>query len=148
MKIGIRTLMFVTLTGLVGATTANAQVTETMQFKTAFPFTVGNTTYPAGTFTVKPADDGDNTVLEISDGKTTTLLEVQPETAGPNQRVNDEVVFKKYGNQYVLCDIWDQADGSGVRTETSRAEQRYAKKHGAEPTRESVSASRGLSSKS
>jgi hypothetical protein len=146
MKIGVRTLLFVMLTGLVGATAASAQVTETMQFKTTFPFTVGNTTFPAGSFTVKPADDGDNTVLEISSGKTVALLEVEPETMGPNQQVRDEVVFKKYGDQYVLCDIWDQADGSGVHAQTSRAEQRYAKKHGGEPTRESVSVSRGHSS--
>jgi hypothetical protein len=144
MKNGIRTLTFITLTALLGATAAHAQVTEAVHFKTAFPFTVGNTTYPAGTFTVKPADDGDYSVLEISNGKITTLLEVEPETAGANQRVKDEVVFNKYGDQYVLSDIWDQADQSGVHAQPSKAGQRHAKKHGAEPTKESVSTAKGL----
>jgi hypothetical protein len=141
MKITIRTLTFVMLAGLLSATAASAQVTERMQFTTTFPFTAGNTKYPAGSFTISPSDDTDNGVLEISNGTTTTLLVVEPESANPNQPVKDEVVFKKYGDQYVLSDIWDSADGTGARLETSKAEQRHAKK-GA-PTKESVSASRG-----
>jgi hypothetical protein len=145
MMMFIRTLMFGALTTLMGATAAHAQVTEAMQFKTTFPFTVGNTKYPAGSFTIKPADDGDNTVLELTNGKITTVVLVEPEAPNPNQAVKDEVVFNKYGDEYVLNEIWDSADGTGARAERSLAETRHAKKHGA-PTKESVSSSRGLAS--
>ena len=144
-KIVTHTVMFVAAAALIGATVASAQVTETVQFKTAFPFTVGNTTYPAGSFTIKPADDGDNTLLEVSNGSIATLLLVEPEQPNPNQPVKDEVVFKKYGDRYVLSDIWDQADGTGVRAQPSIAERRHAAKHG-EPTRESVSTSKNPAS--
>jgi hypothetical protein len=147
MKIAIRTGMFVVLAGLMGATVASAQVTETIQFQTTFPFTVGNTSYPAGSFTIKPAEDTDLSVLEISNGTTTTLLVVEAESPEPNQPVKDEVVFKKYGDQYVLSDIWDQSDGTGARAEMSRAEQRQAKQQGT-PTKESVSTSRRTASRS
>jgi hypothetical protein len=141
MKIGIRTATFVMLAGLVGASAAHAQVTDTMQFKTAFPFTVGNTTYPAGSFTVKPADDVDLNVMELSNGTTTTLITLEPEMPAPNQSLKDEVVFKKYGDKYVLSDIWDSAAGSGARAEMSTAEKRHAKKNGP-PTKESVQCSK------
>jgi hypothetical protein len=141
MKHAIRTLGFVMLMGLAGAAAASAQVTETIEFQTTFPFTVGNTTFPAGSFSVKPADDTDQTVMELSNGTTTALIVVEPQSADVNDRVKDEVVFNKYGDQYVLSQIWDAADQTGVRTETSVAEKRQAKKLGT-PTRESVTASR------
>ena len=141
MKTTVRTMMFVTLTALVGATAAHAQVTDKMEFKTAFPFTVGNTKYPAGSFTVRPADETDPNVLEITNGTITTLVMVEPELPRPTQAVKDEVVFKKYGNEYVLREIWDGADGTGARTEMSPAERHHSKKNGA-PTKESVTASK------
>jgi hypothetical protein len=142
MKTIVLSLMFASLTTLIGATAASAQMTERMQFKTTFPFTAGNTTYPAGTFSVKPADDADNTVLEISNGTTTTLLVVQPEELHPNQKVKDEVVFRKYGDRYVLSDIWDASSGTGARAEMSAAERRHAAKHHGKPTKESVPSSK------
>jgi hypothetical protein len=61
--------------------------------------------------------------------------------------VKDEVVFKKYGNQYVLSEIWDSADGTGARLAVSQSEQRHAKKEGT-PTKESVTTSRARTSRS
>jgi hypothetical protein len=142
MRMPVSTLLCAAAITLIGAMPARAQVTETITFKTTFPFTVGNTTYPAGSFTVKRADDNDLSVLEITNGTTGTIFEVQPESAPPTEKVKDEVVFKKYGEHYVLSDIWDSADASGARAQVSRAEQRHAKKHGGEPTKTSVKSSR------
>lgn len=140
MRMPVRTL-FVAAIALLGATAAQAQITETITFKTNFPFTVGNTTYPAGSFNVKRADDTDVSVLEITNGTTATLFAIEPESQAPTQKVKDEVVFKKYGDNYVLSDIWDSVDGTGARAEVSRAEQRHAKKHGT-PTKASVKSAR------
>lgn len=142
MRMPVPTLLCAAALALIGATSVHAQVTETITFKTTFPFTVGNTTYPAGSFTVKRADDNDLSVLEITNGTTATIFEIEPESAAPTQKVKDEVVFKKYGEHYVLSDIWDSADASGARAQVSRAEQRHAKKHGGEPMKTSVKSSR------
>jgi hypothetical protein len=144
MKNSLRMLMFVPLVGLLGVTAAHAQVTETIQFKTAFPFTVGDTTLPAGHYTIRPANDGtDLSVLEISNGMRSALLLVEPESPrNINQPVKDEVVFNKYGDRYVLSDIWDAADGSGSHVEMSPAEQRQIAQSGS-PTQESVNSVRG-----
>jgi hypothetical protein len=147
MKIGVRTLMrtlmFVPLIGLIGVTQAHAQVTETMRFQTTFPFTVGEITYPAGTYTIRPANDQAN-IMEISSGTKATIFTVDFEKAGPNRQVQDQVVFNKYGDQYVLSQIWDTADRSGAKLEATSVERRLAEQRGSATT-ESVAASRDAS---
>jgi hypothetical protein len=63
---------------LVSATaaSANAQVTDRITFKTNFAFVAGNTTLPAGSYTVTPMDD-DPSVLQLSNGKVSVLLDTQ-----------------------------------------------------------------------
>jgi hypothetical protein len=51
-----------------------------------------------------------------------------------------QVVFNKYGDQYVLSQIWDTADGSGAKLEATPVERRLAEQRGS-PTTESVNAS-------
>ena len=57
---------------LVGIQDASAQLLNTVEFTTSFPFTVGNATVPAGSYTIRP--DGDNPqVLELT-GKNASVL--------------------------------------------------------------------------
>jgi hypothetical protein len=142
MKNAIRVMGFAVLAALAGVATAQAQITVPMEFKTAFSFSAGNTTFPAGRFTIRPVDDNEPSVLELSNGTVTTLVVVQPQSGNANDPVKDVVVFNKYsGDQYVLSEIWDSTDQSGARTEASVVEQRHAKKHGT-PAKESVTATR------
>ena len=48
---------------LVGVAPASAQILEEVTFTTSFPFTVGQKTLPAGTYTVRPAYEGDGSLL-------------------------------------------------------------------------------------
>ncbi len=48
-----------------GVLPANAQVYQEVTFKTTFPFMVGRTTRPAGSYSVRPVFDGDGSLLEI-----------------------------------------------------------------------------------
>ena len=43
---------------------ASAQITGAVEFTTSFPFTVGNTTVPAGNYTIRPDDDNPQ-ILEL-----------------------------------------------------------------------------------
>jgi hypothetical protein len=112
----------VVLAGILGVTAgvaaANAQVTEPMRFKTTFPFTVGNKTFPAGSYTVRPLE-GAMDVMEISNGSSTVFFNVNP-TGTRHEPVKDEVVFTKHGNEYALQTIWDAADLAGVSTVPAR----------------------------
>ena len=78
-KIATRTAMFVALAALVGASAAHAQITERMQFKTAFPFTVGKHDISGRQLYRQASRRHDLNVLELTDGSTTTLITVEPE---------------------------------------------------------------------
>jgi hypothetical protein len=101
--------------------TASAQLNEAIKFTTTFPFTAGGTTLPAGAYTVRPLEN-DHGVMLISNGRDTKILDVVPTGAASTQPVKDEVVFRKEPVGYVLSQIWDAAERSGVQTLPSKAE--------------------------
>ena len=89
---------------LAGVQNASAQLDETVEFTTSFPFTVGYATVPAGTYTVRPDDDNPR-ILELSGGHTAVLFQTYIVEAA-NRPAKTEVVFKRYGDGYVLKDLW------------------------------------------
>lgn len=121
------------------AVSTNAQVTDRITFKTNFPFVAGNTTLPAGSYTVTPMDD-DPSVLELSNGKVSVLLDTQADQPARTPSTT-EVTFNKYGNTYVLHEILDPEAQGGAIMLPSHAEKRHQKTHGA-PTPQAVAASR------
>jgi hypothetical protein len=97
---------------IAGASSANAQVTESIKFSTTFPFTVGNKTFQPGNYTVRPLE-GQMDVMEISNGHSATYFAVNPANP-PAAKAKDQVVFTRHGDGYALTTIWDSADLSGV----------------------------------
>ena len=122
---------------LVGGTVGigNAQVLDKMTFKTDFPFVAGNTTLPAGAYTITPVDD-DPMLLELSNGKVTVLLDTVGDNTTPAPS-KDEVTFNKYGDTYVLHAIRDAGSQGGAEMIPMRAEKRHEKAHGT-PTQHKV----------
>lgn len=100
---------------------ANAQLPENMKFTTTFPFMVGSTTLPAGAYTVRPLPQ-DNALLEISNGRNTVLVLTENDSPKAQPR-QDEVIFVKHDDNYVLKNIWDSATRSGVEPVPTRAER-------------------------
>jgi hypothetical protein len=99
---------------------ASAQVDEPIKFKTTFPFTAGQTQFPAGSYTVRPLEIG-NGVMEISNGSEARYFVVEPTGPSRHGSTKDEIVFRKSGETYVLTQIWDGAERSGVQTLPSSA---------------------------
>ena len=104
---------------LAGASSANAQVLETIRFSTTFPFTVGNKTLPAGNYRVRPLE-GATDVMEISNGTSATYFAVNPADPRPAQ-TKDHVTFTRQGSEYALTSIWDSAELSGVEVIPQKA---------------------------
>jgi hypothetical protein len=110
---------------LAGIRSACAQNDLFIEFTTTFPFAVGNTTLPAGTYTVR-ADDEDPQVLEVSGPQAAVFLNT--ESAQPRQAPSrTELVFDRYGEGYVLKNVWVEGSEIGYRTQPSLREQRLAK---------------------
>lgn len=119
----------IALTGAIlalgGIHNASAQIPNLVEFTTSFPFTVGSATIPAGTYTIRPDDDSP-TILELSGGRVNVFFETNNASASDNAP-KTEVVFKRYGNTYILKDIWVKGSPSGAESVTAEGE-RHAKK--------------------
>jgi hypothetical protein len=133
-----RPLLTLILFGAIVPITAGVQIANRVTFSTTFPFTVGNTKFPPGSYSIRPLED-DSEMMEISsaDGKTSAIFETMAADL-PKPPSKGEVVFKKYGDNYVLSEIYEPGSKTGAMTIKTHAERQHAKKSGA-PTKESVS---------
>ena len=114
---------------VAGVQNASAQIIDPVEFTTSFPFTVGNTTVPAGSYTIRPDDDNPQ-IFELMGKDASALFQVQ----GADVRAipsKTEVVFSRYGNTYVLKSIWVEGSASGVETMSGEGERHAAKAAGA-----------------
>lgn len=114
---------------LAGVHNASAEITDPVEFKTSFPFTVGDVTLPAGSYTITP-DVTDPGFLQVTGAHTSVFF--QTENASPRETPSKtEVVFKRYGDGYVLKDIWVEGETSGAEAVAAHGERHVSKLDGA-----------------
>ena len=101
-------------TGLViaSAGAANAQLVYPMKFSTTFPFMVGQTSLPAGDYTVTPLEN-DHDMMQLTNGHTSVLVMTEKDAPKVPPR-QDEVIFTKQGDTYILREFWDAATATGA----------------------------------
>lgn len=118
---------------VAGVSPASAQIYQEMTFKTTFPFMVGKTLLPAGSYTVGPAFDGTGAVLEIRGDRRAAMFLAENAGAPRVDPKESAALFNRSGDHYVLTEIWDASDREGVdlipahgtnleKTEQSRVE--------------------------
>ena len=113
---------------LAGVQNAVAQITNSVEFTTSFPFTVGNTKVPAGSYTIRPDDDDPN-ILVLTGARADVLFQTE-NRAQESIPSKTEVTFNRYGDGYVLKGI--QVEGSEIGYLTIPVEgERHATKRGA-----------------
>jgi hypothetical protein len=126
MKGLIYTALAVTgLIGVVAVSTAHAQLDERLRFTTSFPFTVGDTHFPAGSYLVGPAADTNDGVLRISNGRQAAFMVVIPDGTPRDEPKDNELTFERLGDGYVLTQIWDANEQSAVEPSTTAAAFRH-----------------------
>jgi hypothetical protein len=113
---------------LTGVHQASAQVISPIEFTTTFPFAVGYANVPAGTYTIRP-DDDDPAILRLTGGQVGVLF-LTNNVSTPDAAAKTEVVFKRYGDSYVLKDVWMQGSDTGAEALAVEAE-RHAVARGA-----------------
>ncbi|HEX8265619.1 MAG TPA: hypothetical protein VF596_09455 [Pyrinomonadaceae bacterium] len=142
------TKIFLTLSILmvVGLTAAQAQIDSDTIIDTNIPFqfVVGNTTFPAGKYVIKPMDDSDDmpSVIEIqsANGKMSVVFETENSTLD-NAPKKTEVIFDSIGGKYFLSQIFVEGQNYGVRALESKMEKKL-KNGGAQAVKQSVSSSK------
>ena len=110
---------------LAGVQHAGAQIVDTVDFTTTFPFTAGTATLPAGSYTIR-ADDDNPSILLLKGAHTGVFIDT---TNVPAVRpAKTEVVFKRYGDAYVLKNVYMEGSDIGVEAVAAEGERHMAKK--------------------
>jgi hypothetical protein len=104
-----------------------AQIVDSMNFTTTFPFYAGNTKLPAGSYVVRPSGIDDN-VLLIEDlaKKASAFIEYTPTQADSTHKTTD-TTFKKYGTTDFLDQLWIAGQQFGMQILPTKVEQKMAK---------------------
>jgi hypothetical protein len=128
MKSSVRSIgMVAALLLFASVQQARAQMTGPIQFTTTFPFAVGYATVPAGTYTIRP-DDDDQSILLLT-GEHVGVLFLTDNVQTRQTPSKSEIVFKRFGDGYVLKDVWMEGSDTGAEARPAEAE-RHAAKHG------------------
>ena len=113
---------------LVGsmAVAAQAQSVRQPQVRADIPFQfhVGNTTLPAGEYTVRLVNpDSDAAALQISrrDGGANAIINMIG-ASGSGQGMT-KLGFRRYGNQYYFAEVWVDGEKAGLQAPKSKVER-------------------------
>jgi hypothetical protein len=111
---------------LAGVQPASAQVIGQIEFTTTFPFTVGYASVPAGSYTISPDSDSPS-VLQLNGAHVGVLFMTDnKETSKPAAKT--EIVFQRYGGDYVLKDVFVEGSSIGAEAVAAEAEKHLAKR--------------------
>jgi hypothetical protein len=138
----LKRLIMLSVLGALTTVSAHAQAGKRFAVTIPFSFYVGGKTLPAGQYVVgrgtETSDEG--VVLRGTDGREGVFvltrviqtLEVQQQS---------KLIFRRYGDQYFLAEVWiiDRTTGRGLPT--SRKERSLAQeiaKHGTKPEKVAV----------
>jgi len=125
------------LVGVGASLTSNAQIESNVTIKANVPyaFVVGDTTLPAGAYTIRVADGFNNRdvlVIKSATGKTAVFFETAPVT-GKSPMDKSELVFDKIGDTYFLSQVFLRGDDAGNQLLKSKT-QRWLEEGGSTAT--------------
>lgn len=113
---------------LLTANVAHAQIGNKIEAKVPFTFTVGNSTLPAGNYTIRVPNSIEPDVLEISNDQTNVAVVFLTQATQIKQPVKTaELVFNKIGDKDFLSQILLDESNYGYEVEKSRAELKLVK---------------------
>ena len=102
-----------------------AQVAYGVKFTAPFPFYVGDTRMPSGSYSLTQPDDLFNkiAVVKSEDGSHSAYINISPtESIDPPRQ--SKVVFKKYGGTLYFDRVLLQGDTDGIAAESTKAEKK------------------------
>ena len=86
-----------------------AQTPSKVEVDIPFEFSAGRTTLKPGVYTVKRLS-GNNLMLRRSDNESAVILNAPLSLTSSDPNSVERLVFNKYGDQYVLAQIWLTVD--------------------------------------
>ncbi len=137
MKSGLADLGVIVLSVMtIGLCAGHAQIMNQIDFKTAQPFTVANTTLAAGSYLIRPVPGAGQTVLEVSgaSGKPSVIVDVN--SVQPDSQNGSHLIFNQYKNVMALSEVFPGGGNTGYQLAQGHPEQMAAKTE--QPTKQTV----------
>jgi hypothetical protein len=104
-----------------------AETLGKLEVNIPFEFNVGSKTLPAGEYSVKRLTETSMLVRSADGKRSAVALTMGSTQQGANEKAAAErLVFRQYGNQYFLAQIWMVRDGEGRALNKSDAERKAA----------------------
>ena|SRR5437773_1415927 len=119
--------MVATLGVLLGlAVVAGAQARNKVEVNIRFDFAAGETKLRAGNYTVKRISNKAFS-LRSADGKSNAIVLAPISIRQRPEGSPERLVFKRYGSQYFLVQVWTDRNGEGSALYPSKTEERLTK---------------------
>jgi hypothetical protein len=123
----------------IGVSAGQAQIMNQLDFTAARPFTVGNTTLAAGSYTIRPVEF-DSTVIEIASASGQPAVMVDTISTQPESSQSpSHLIFNKYKNVLALSQVFPGNGNNGYTLVQGHPEQVAAKRE--TPTKQTVPSS-------
>lgn len=108
------------------AAAAPGQAQQPLRVKIPFDFVADKTTMPAGDYVVKPSGlDSPGLIIQRVDDSKGTVVTTMTHSVEANRKSETCLVFRVYGDQYFLSEMW--LAGSGRQLYPSRMQMELAK---------------------
>ena len=116
-------LILLSVLGVLTSVSAHAQAGKQFTVTIPFNFCVAGKTLPAGQYHVgRSSEDSEGLVLRGTDGRTGVFVLTRGiQTAEVQQQ--SKLVFRRYGDQYFLGEVWISARSNGRELPNSRKER-------------------------
>ncbi len=138
----IRTLVTVSLVVASASILAIAQSRPLVRAKIPFGFTVANKQLPAGNYTISRTASSNQIVLIRADKGNDAVYSLSNNRHASKASGDTKLVFRRYGDQYFLAQMWTKGEIAGTTFPVSRAERKMLKGGGnlakAEPNAEEI----------
>jgi hypothetical protein len=122
---------------VIGVSAVRAQIVNRVDFKMTQPFTVENTTLPAGRYTIRVVQGSDQGVLEISAPSGQPSVIVAVSSASPDSTNSGaQLFFHRYKNVMALSEVFPGGGNSGHELPQGHPEKQAAKTE--QPTKQTV----------
>jgi hypothetical protein len=110
----------------IGLATACLPAESPITAQIPFPFHVGNSILPAGSYTVSTnIASGAALVLKSADGKS-TVMAISNGVRTLDGRTQPMLIFNRYADEYFLFQVWSGSGDSGRQLVQSRREAELA----------------------
>jgi hypothetical protein len=127
----MKTLLMIVLTlsmvAIGRATRVRAQVVDTIVADVPFGFTIRDHVLPSGSYTIRRLDSQPGAMeIRDADGQR-VLLFLTASAQSTKEPDRTELIFDRFGDQYFLSEIFEEANVYGVVLPKSRAERSLEK---------------------